>query len=216
MADVTGCVVFDLDGTLIDSREDLAAGVNIMRQNWGLPPLTVETVTSYIGNGAKKLVERALSDAPGADRAAALGIMRDAYSRNMLVKTRLYPGVEEGLRRLHTLGVKMAVVSNKPETPSKLILKYFGVDCLFERIAGGDSGFPLKPDPAALLDFVKFCGARPEDSWIAGDNYTDLEAGRRASMKRCLFLYGFGDPKDEPRDFEAPDFASFVGRITGN
>ena len=147
---MTGCIIFDLDGTLIDSRADLCTGVNLMRQDFNLPPLPLEQVVKYVGNGTLALCERALAGT-GVNPAEALPHMKKYYREHLLDQTTLYPGVADGLRRLHDAGFPLAVISNKLETPSKSILEALGVGSLFQLIVGGDSGFKLKPDPESLL-----------------------------------------------------------------
>jgi len=206
-------VICDLDGTLIDSREDLTNAVNLARADLGLAPLPLPAVVSYVGDGARKLVARALSDTPGADLEAALAAMKRHYAANLVVKTTLYDGVREGLAALHAAGHPLAVVSNKPGRFCEEILARFGLAGLFAAILGGDVACPLKPAPDALLLALARTGAEAAASWIVGDNHTDLEAGRRASVKRCYAAYGFGDPKDEAYDLKVDSFASFIAAV---
>ncbi len=203
------CVIFDLDGTLIDSRQDLADAVNWMRAQFNLPPLALTQVVGYIGNGIKLLAERSLK---GSDVAMEQGLplLKEYYDEHLIDNTCLYPGVAEGLAGLRNSGVKLAVITNKPHTATLKILKQLKVYDDFDTIIGGDSGFPLKPDPAPLLHFVNKCGAVPAQSWMCGDHYTDLEAGRRAGMKRCFAAYGFGNPKDEHCEYSVSAFPEFV------
>ncbi len=204
----------DLDGTLIDSREDLATGVNLMRADYGLDPLTVDTVTKYVGNGASKLVERALH---GADvcHDEALEKFKKHYRDNMFVKTHLYAGVKEGLNELHSHGWKIALTSNKPSDKCEDILKHFKVDHYFYLILGGSHKYPLKPEPESILIAMKETKASPENSWIIGDNHTDLEAGRRAGIKRCYARYGFGHIGSEDFDMVVDSFMEFVDKVRG-
>ena len=144
----------DLDGTLIDSREDLATGVNLMRADYGLEPLSIGVVTDFVGNGARKLVERSL---PGSVKSIeeALHKFKNYYKENMFVKTRLYPSVEEGLRLLHGKGWKLALSSNKPSDKCEEILKHLGIAVYFDMILGASENYPLKPDPASILIAMK-------------------------------------------------------------
>ena len=202
-------LICDLDGTLIDSREDLATGVNLMRADYGLEPLPVEAVTEFVGNGARKLVERAL---PGAlkDIEEALHKFKGYYKANMFVKTRLYTGVEEGLRILHGKGWKLALSSNKPSDKCEDIVKHLGIDSYFDMILGASENYPLKPDPGSIFIAMKKTGADKSETWIIGDNYTDLEAGRRAGIKRCYAKYGFGHVGSEEYDMAVDSFMEFV------
>ena len=208
----TEVIVFDLDGTLIDSMEDIAASVNRMRESFGLASLPLAEISPMTGNGAVTLVTRALK---GTAFPVEEGVrrMKDFYSDYLVVHTRLYEGVREGLEAMKASGIHLAVVTNKPTPHAVRILKTLGVDHCFEKIWGGDSGFPLKPDPAALLAFQQECGAAKENCWMAGDHYTDLGAGRQAGFKRAFCRWGFGEVRDEAFDQEFNTFAEFTAAV---
>jgi phosphoglycolate phosphatase len=206
------CIIFDLDGTLIDSRADLATGVNLMREEYGLPPLSLETVTNYVGNGAGKLAERSLQGAP-VNLEKALSQMKKHYLEHMLEKTFLYEGVAEGLEKLSSGNSVMALITNKPTEPTEKILTHFAVRNYFSFVIGGTSGFALKPDPESLNHVIARTDATPEHSWILGDNYTDMESGRRAGIKRCFAKYGFGKKQEESCEAEADSFSDFVDKV---
>ncbi len=189
-------LIFDLDGTLIDSRADLTLAVNRTRESFGLAALAQEKVVGFIGNGAKLLVERSLADAPEVPLAEALGRMKRFYAEDPTAHTVLYDGAADSLRTLTERGVMLAVVTNKPEEPTVTILKRLGVLEYFDQVIGGGR-MALKPDPEALLHCLAACRERAEESWMIGDHYTDLEAGRRAGMRRAFAAWGFGDPRDE-------------------
>ncbi len=209
---MSGCIIFDLDGTLIDSRKDLTTGVNLMRKHFNLEPLSLDTVTGYVGNGARKLVERALRNT-GVDADEALPLMKQFYIENMCNETSLYPGVKKGLAELSGHGWKMAVITNKPQDPCEKILFHLGIKDHFNWTIGGSPKFPLKPDPAALLYVLSESSSNPAESWMVGDNYTDLESGRRAGMK-CFFAeWGFGNPREESYDHSADSFPEFVEKL---
>lgn len=202
-------ILCDLDGTLIDSREDLAAGVNLMRADFGLSKLPTDSVVSFIGNGVKKLLERSLMGS-GVDVEKALPVFKKYYHENMFVKTMLYPTVSEGLERIHKHGLKIALTSNKHEEACHEILLHFGIESFFDIILGGNERYPLKPDPSSIFLALKKTGSASEKSWIIGDNHTDLEAGRRAGIKRCFALYGFGKKQKEEYDLAVGSFAEFA------
>jgi phosphoglycolate phosphatase len=201
-------IIFDLDGTLIDSRQDLTTAVNLTRAYYRLEPLSLETVCSYIGNGARKLIERSLPEDIYIDD--AVPIMKRFYYAHFTDETRLYPGVKEGLQKLIDTGRKLAVITNKPNEAAKIVLEKLGVDKYFDEIIGGGGGHPLKPEPDALLYFANKWNANVKESWMVGDHYTDLESGARAGMKCCWASYGFGDPKGHKYDLDAKSFADFV------
>jgi phosphoglycolate phosphatase len=199
----------DLDGTLVDSRDDLATGVNLMRADYGLEPLSVEAVTGFIGDGAGKLVKRSLPESVK-NVEDALDKFKKYYKENMFVRTCLYPDVEEGLRLLHGKGWKLALTSNKPSDKCEDILRHFGIDFYFDMILGASDRYPLKPDPASLLIAMEEAGADKSGTWIIGDNHTDLEAGRRAGIRRCYARYGFGHVGSEDFDMVVDSFMEFV------
>jgi phosphoglycolate phosphatase len=190
-------VVFDLDGTLIDSRLDLAESTNEMLGTYGAPSLPVDRVAMMVGEGARKLVERALS-ASGLDPAEpdALPRFLEIYGRRLLAHTRPYDGIPNAIERLsasHTL----AVLTNKPGEPTRRLLDAFGLTPQFRRVVGGDSDYPRKPDPAGLLAMMAEQGATTADTWFVGDSMIDVETARRAGVRLCVVLYGFGQARGE-------------------
>ncbi len=207
----TRLIVCDLDGTLIDSREDLTKGVNLTRAEYGLPPLSVTEVTSYVGDGVRKLIARSFADVEGTfDLEEVVKRNRRHYEANLVVKTTVYPGVAEGLASLYDGGAVLAIVSNKPTEFCGRILDHFGVGKLFRFVIGGDSKLPLKPDPSAILHCLAESHLEKRDAWIVGDNHTDLAAGRCAGISRCFAAYGFGDQADEEYDLKVDSFPAFI------
>ena len=207
-------IVFDLDGTLIDSRHDLAGAVNYMRGSMGLEPLSAERVVSFVGNGIINLVRRSVADAE-VDFDEALRRMKRYYADPLVDTTCLYPGVSAGLKELKESGITLAVLSNKPTAASAKILDRLGVAGFFSDIIGGDGNYPLKPEPDALLALQAKYGFDASSCWMFGDHYTDLEAARRAGFRRALARYGFGDPREEKFDFEVDSFGEFVIAVKG-
>lgn len=199
------CVIFDLDGTLIDSRLDIANAVNMMRRVFGLDALPMEQIVSYVGNGMKKLVERSLADSRVRPE-DALETMHEAYRANLNLASTLYPGVYAALEKLRKNGWKIALLSNKPDDLCKFILSDFGIAPFFDVIIGGGD-FPLKPDPEGILFLLEFLRCAPERSWMVGDGSPDLAAGRRAGVNRAWASYGFGDIGDEKYEIEVPSMA---------
>ena len=202
-------LIFDLDGTLIDSRADLAEAINHMRGQFGLEPLTTETISGYIGNGSRKLVERSLQGA-AVDIEEAMRLNREYYYDHLTVHTTLYDGVAEGLRALVAAGHKLAVLTNKPGEPSRAILKYFGVADCFEAIVGGGDVERLKPEPDGVFYCMEQSGASKENVWMIGDHYTDLAVAQNADVRSALAQYGFGEERGyEPIQY----FASFQALV---
>lgn len=187
-------IVFDLDGTLIDSRADLAAGINHMRGHFGLAPLPLETVSGYVGNGVRKLVERSLQHEK-VDVDEALRINKAYYLSHLTVHTVVYPGVDEGLRRLADAGHRLAVLTNKPGAPSRSILQHFKLEGYFSLIMGGGDVEHLKPDPAGILHGLRTTQMDSSCAWMVGDHYTDLEVARNAGIKSAFVHYGFGQER---------------------
>lgn len=207
-------IVFDLDGTLIDSRRDLAGAVNQMRGSMGLEPMSTERIVTFVGNGVANLVRRAIADSD-VDFDEALRRMKRYYAGHLLETTALYPGVSGGLAELRAAGITLAVLSNKPTDASRKILNALGVGEKFAEIIGGDSDFPLKPEPDALFALMRRFDCPPDQCWMFGDHYTDLETARRAGCRKALARYGFGDPREETFDFEVSSFPEFVMAVKG-
>ena len=203
-------VMFDLDGTLIDSVGGIAHAVNAVRQGYGLAPLPRERVKSYVGNGARKLMERSLADAPPpVPIDEALAAMVDRYAAEPLYDTGLYPGVAEGLAELARRGALLAVVSNKPDRVGKLILEGLGIARFFcENIGAGH--FPLKPAPDAVLYLLETHAVPRERAWFVGDHYTDLRAAEAAGVRGVFCRYGFGRREGAPAAFEIDDFSELA------
>jgi len=193
--------LFDLDGTLIDSKVDLVDSVNFMRRELQREPLPVEIVASYIGHGAPRLVADALGqDASEADRKLGLAIFLNHYEKNSLKATRVYPGVTEGLQALH--GKAMAVLTNKPEKMSLQILERLGLRNFFRGVYGGDSFEKKKPDPAGAQTILKELGIEPSEAAMVGDSDVDIQTARNAGTMAIGVSYGFGrhDPAANPAD----------------
>lgn len=186
--------IFDLDGTLIDSKEDIAATVNLVLEKLDFPHLPVSKVVEFVGNGVKKLLERTLREIHRREPEEALlrrgvDLFREEYPHHMLDRTRLYPGVEEALSLLSW--AEMTVVSNKPERYSKPILDELGVAGRFRAILGEETTHAYKPDPAPLKVAMELCGAAAADTVMVGDSSADIEAGKAAGVATCAVTGGF-------------------------
>jgi len=208
-------VLFDLDGTLVDSRADLALGVNLTREEMGYPPLEADQVAAYVGEGVHKLLRRSLPECPGRLE-EALVINRRHYAGHLLDHTRLYPGVPQALDAILGLGFRLAVVTNKPREFTLPILEGLGLAARFTAVVAGGDCPSLKPDPQPLLLALERCGCPAATSWIAGDHVTDLEAGRRAGLRRCHCRYGFGDPRGESWDLAVDSLAELAEHLASS
>jgi len=183
--------VFDLDGTLIDSKMDLVNAVNGMLKETGREELPGDLVASYVGHGAPQLIARALGpEASEEEREEALGIFMKQYGERKLEETRAYPGVLEGLRELAEC--PKAVLSNKPAKLSVEILEALGMTRYFRCVYGGDSFEKKKPDPSGALAILKEFRLRPEEAAMVGDSDVDVETARNAGMLSVGVNYGFG------------------------
>jgi phosphoglycolate phosphatase len=184
-------LVFDLDGTLVDSKLDLALSVNAMRAEMGLAPLPLELITSYIGHGATLLVRRALGDYATAENAEkGLAFFLAYYRDHMLDNTAPYPGVAEALEKLG--GYKMAVLTNKPVNFSREMLTRLGFASHFAYIYGGNSFAQKKPDPVGLHKLMEDLQISTRETLMVGDSDTDILTGRNAGVWTCGVTYGFG------------------------
>jgi phosphoglycolate phosphatase len=193
--------LFDLDGTLIDSKLDLVNSVNFMLREMRRDVLPLATVASYIGHGAPRLVADALGGAAAeADRKRGLEIFLAHYSEHNLDATHAYPGVVEGLEALQDR--PMAVLTNKPAKMSVEILDALGLRKYFRAVYGGDSFEKKKPDPAGALSILKDLGAKPREAAMVGDSDVDIETARNAGMPAIAVNYGFGqhDRQTQPAD----------------
>ena len=208
-------VVFDMDGTLIDSVGDIAAAINRMRASYGLSALTRDAVVGMVGSGARVLVAKATADAPGLDQDEAFRCYRHEYDTHLVDSTTLYPGVPKGLESLRSAGFRLAVYTNKPHGSSLHILKQLHTEDLFSAVVGADSGFPLKPAPDALLHILRETGSEPGRSWMVGDNWTDVESGHAAGLRTAFCSWGYGVFRDVRPDVAAESFPGLIRTITG-
>ena len=206
------CIIFDLDGTLVDSLADLTAAVNYMRDEYGLTELPAETVRGYIGDGVKALIRRSIQDSI-CDFEGALEKMSSYYREHLADRTRCFPGVKSGLAELTANGFVLGVWTNKNEQPARHILSKLDISKYFDFIIGGDSGYPMKPAPDGALAVMKEFQSTEETTFILGDHCTDLEAGRLAGIRRYFVTYGFGECRNEKPDFTTDCFADFVSKM---
>lgn len=210
-------VLFDLDGTLVDSRRDLAAAANAVLHDLGLPPLPLEVVAGYVGRGARALIARCLNHvAPGrdADDEIARAFLAH-YDRVMLETTEAFPGVEAGLAALRGRGVPLGVVTNKPHAPAVEVLDALDLSRFFGVILGSGVVPRKKPAPDGLLVAAGKIGVRPSNCLYVGDSDVDIEAARAAGMEAIWCSWGGFQP-DAPADADATvdRFDEVVTRLT--
>jgi phosphoglycolate phosphatase len=184
-------LIFDLDGTLIDSKLDLALSVNATLAELGRDPLPHEQIFSYVGQGAPALIARALgSDASEQDCLLGLEFFIKYYSAHKLDHTIMYPGVRETLDALQ--GMPMAVYTNKPVRVSRSIVRDLGIAGHFRSVYGGNSFERKKPDPMGVESILREFGATPAQAMIVGDSEVDVQTARNAGTLVCGVTYGFG------------------------
>jgi phosphoglycolate phosphatase len=206
-------IAIDLDGTLIDSRRDLADSANELIAELGGAPLSEDAIAGMVGEGARVLVSRALTAAGLADDPGALPRFLEFYDRRLLNHTYLYDGVLDAVKDARTRA-RVAVLTNKPIDPTEKILRGLGIRELFDDVIGGDGPFPRKPEPASLQALIAQAGATPADSLLVGDSPVDLETARRASVRCCIVSYGFGFRRDRVEGAEwIVDDASSLSRV---
>lgn len=201
---MVGLIVFDLDGTLVDSHRDIANAANALVEELGGHRLPDAAIVGMVGEGAALLVRRALA-AAGIDPATAGALDRflALYDVRLLEHTAPYDGTVEVLARLDG-HAPMSVLTNKPQRPTELILEGLGLRRHFRDVVGGDTPFGRKPDPAGLLHLAAAAGVTPERTLMVGDSPVDLQAARNAGTRICLVRYGFGY-RFAPGDFRGDE-----------
>jgi len=190
-------VIFDLDGTLIDSRLDLVHSVNAALRHIQRPELPEDVIASYVGDGAPVLIQRALGGESVDESLVRQGLefFLAYYKEHKLDHTTVYPGIQEALATIQNSGNgtsrKMAVLTNKPVHASRAIVKALGMGDYFLQVYGGNSFATKKPDPEGALRIVAEAGARPEQTAIVGDSHVDVRTGRNAGLWTVAVTYGF-------------------------
>ncbi len=198
MGDLHGrLIAFDLDGTLVDSRRDLADATNELIVELGGVPLTEDDIGRMVGEGARVLVTRALhaagleDEAEGTTLSRSLSRFLQIYDRRLLHHTAPYPGIIPAVSaaRRHA---RVAVLTNKPTRATEAVLEGLGLRPFFDEVVGGDGPWPRKPDPAGLRHLIASAGATPARTLLVGDSIVDYETAVRAGVRCCLATYGFG------------------------
>ncbi len=188
-------VIFDLDGTLLDTIDDLGDSMNSVLERHGYPMHDLGAYKYFVGNGMRNLVERALPEdkRDSASIGLALMEMRDEYAKRWADKTRPYPGIPALLDALTMKGIKLAVLSNKLDRFSNDIVKKLLPDWNFYPVYGEREGVPIKPNPAGALEIAQILGLSPEEFLYLGDTGTDMKTAVSAGMYAIGVLWGFRD-----------------------
>ena len=207
-------VICDMDGTLIDSKADLAATVNHTRRDLGLGELSTETVIGFVGRGARYLLDHAIPERTGESVAA---IFRSHYAEHCCESVTLYPGVRETLEALARRGWLLGVNTNKPNFATRMILEKFGLDRLFGAavVAGGDCA-EMKPSALPLRACAAQLGGHrlSPDDWMVGDSWTDLDCATNAGVRGAFCAYGFGQLGDARYTVRLDRFADLLRHLT--
>lgn len=207
-------LIFDLDGTLVDSAPDLATALNGLLAEFGKPALAETTVRSMVGDGAGVLVQRGLlaSGLSDADQPAALKRFLALYRDCLIEKTRAYPEVEATLERLQADGHKLGICTNKPFDPTQRILKALKLDRFFGAVIGGDSLPKRKPDPEPLLAAIEGLGGTAPNAVMIGDSANDVLCARAASVTAILIPSDYGNPAEDA-DLKLTRFAELPAAL---
>jgi len=190
-------LVFDLDGTLVDTKDDLADAVNVSLASLGLPPEDPRTLWGYVGHGARVLVERALGPGRRALLEPALAVFMPWYRAHLLDRSVVYAGLREVIETLAEEGVVFSVLTNKPEDMSAAILRGLGLGTRFPRLIAGDTLVAKKPDPSGLRRLVVAADISAAATLMVGDSAIDVATGRNAGIATCGVLWGFSGPSVE-------------------
>ena len=209
--------LFDLDGTLIDSKMDLVNSVNAMLRDTRRAELPAELIASYVGHGAPQLIASTLGPQSNEEeRREGLAVFLKHYERMKLEETRAYPGVVSGLNALD--GAAMAVLSNKPAKLSAEILEGLGLARYFSGVYGGDSFSTKKPEPSGALEILRGFGVSGVEAAMVGDSDVDVQTARNAGMVAVGVNYGFGqhDREKNPADVYVNSLEELVGLTCGS
>ncbi len=196
-------LIFDLDGTLIDSASDLALALNMTLEALAMPTFSEETIRAWIGNGAQTLVKRGLSGSKEIDPTLCADLFDKAlesflghYHEHVCVRTTMYPQVKETLEALHDKGFRLTLATNKPINFVRPILEHFQLEDIFEFSIGGDCLKVKKPDPAPLLHVCEQCNVLPRHCLMIGDSKNDILAAKGADMDVIAVNYGYNHDED--------------------
>ena len=196
--------LFDLDGTLVDSAPDIAAALNAALASLGQPTHPVGGVTSSVGDGAAKLIERAVPPAAEVDQDLLLERFKVEYAAHVCVGTRVYPGVVDSLERLAARGTPLAVLTNKPGDLARSLLRALALEARFADVIGDGDGFPRKPSPEIALHVCARHSVAPGDAVLVGDGLPDVRLARAAQCRVAAVTWGY-----TPREIliaERPDW----------
>ena len=208
-------IIFDLDGTLADTRADLANAVNLARKEYGLPEQSIKEIVNYVGEGKYNLMKNSLHDKPDVDLEEAVAKFMHHYAANLIIKTYLYDGVAEGIKKLKGKNYHLAVCSNKPGDLCRQITAHFGLDKYLVTTKGGGDAATIKPEPEGVYEIIRLAendgfSRNGDNVWMIGDHHTDLRVAENAGIKSIFCKYGFGSKKDQSSDYEVSSFSEIA------
>ena len=188
-------VIFDLDGTLLDTLEDLAAAVNHALALRGFPPHSLAEYRQMVGHGVRNLVAQALPEECREDAIinTCLAAFKADYTAHIDVHTRPYPGMQELLHTLHARGLRLAVASNKFQSGAEYLIRRFFGDVPFVAILGNREGYPLKPDPGIVGEILRQAEAVPTEAVLVGDSATDMKTAANGGIPAIAVTWGYRD-----------------------
>lgn len=191
--------IFDLDGTLLDTLPDIAGSSNATLEHFGYPRLSQRVIRSYIGDGSRELIARAMRHdgrvVSDQDIDNALKFYLDYYRQHLIVDSVLYPNVKKVLKKAQEAGIILAVLTNKPETHARHLLSHFALDSYFQMVIGGDTLDVRKPDPKSLRHICDGLELDPQECLMIGDSANDIRTGKAVGAKTVLLDHGYGDSK---------------------
>ena len=191
-------VIFDLDGTLLNTLDSIAYFANKTLEKYGYDTIAVEKYKKLTGNGARVLMERMLKEvhAEGYDFEKMLNDYNKSYDDDFMYLTRPYDGILDMLGELRKKGIKTAVISNKPDSTTVQVVREMMGELTPDIVRGGREGVPLKPDPTAVLEIIEQLGVEKADCLYVGDTATDMETGKNAGLFTVGVLWGFRDREE--------------------
>jgi phosphoglycolate phosphatase len=208
-------VIFDLDGTLLDTLEDLAAAVNHALALKGFPLHMLPEYRQMVGHGVRNLVTQALPEGQREEAVidTCLAAFKEYYTAHIDVHTRPYPGMQELLRTLHTRGVRLAVASNKFQSGTEYLIRRFFGDVPFVAILGNREGYPLKPDPEIVGEVLRRAGADASEAVLVGDSATDMKTAANGGIAAIAVTWGYRDLPEEVAPIRATTAAELATLI---
>lgn len=203
-------LIFDLDGTLADTKDDIATAVNLTLDELGLPEKSPTVIYGYVGGGIRRLIQQAVGEKEGERFKQAMKVFERHYLAHLMDTTRLYPGIDEALA--HFRSKKKAVATNKPQLYTDKIMAGLNIAHQFDLIVGGENGLALKPDPQMLLAVLERLRVDRKRAVMIGDGLSDIAASRAAGIAVCAIGYGLGN-SDELRQARPDFFCRTVGEL---